>query len=71
MFYRLQNLFTFYASKEASKETVIRILQGNPYAPGSQRRARAMIELMEESRARIQANPDHLLRTMRLREPAR
>ena len=62
LFYKLQNLFTYFAVLDAYRERVVRILQGNLYQPESLERAREMITLMEEAYSTIMANPDNLLR---------
>lgn len=62
LFYRLQNLFTLFAVRQAFREKVVRILQGNLYLPETLARAREMITLMEETHARVMAQPDSLLR---------
>ena len=61
LFYRLRNLFTFYAVKPATRKRVVSVLQGNPYRPETQQRARELISLLEESHARVSASPGHLL----------
>ena len=40
MFYKLQNLLTRYATRPRWREEIIRTLQGNPYLPETQARAR-------------------------------
>lgn len=62
MFYKLQNLFTYFAVKKNFRENVIRILQGNLYMPESIERAREMIILMENAYDRAMNNPNSLLR---------
>lgn len=62
LFYKLQNLFTAFAVRRRFREPVVRILQGNPYTPESQDRAREMIAIMREAYGRITADPDNLLR---------
>jgi FADH2 O2-dependent halogenase len=62
LFYQLQNLFTFFALRTETREKVVRILQGNPYDPVAQQRAREMIDLMRTSHARIRHDPRSLLR---------
>jgi FADH2 O2-dependent halogenase len=61
LFYKLQNLFTFFAVKRRHRENVVRILQGNLYMPESLERARSMIDLMKETYERVMAQPGHLL----------
>lgn len=62
LFYKLQNLFTYFALRPRYREDVVRILQGNLYQPESQARARSMIATMQGAYDRIMARPDHLLR---------
>lgn len=62
LFYKLQNLFTYFALRPQWREHVVRILQGNLYIPDSLARAREMIGVMEEAYERAMANPSHLLR---------
>jgi FADH2 O2-dependent halogenase len=62
LFYRLQNIFTVYAVKKRFREMVVRILQGNLYLPESLKRARDMIQLLEESYDKVMADPSNLLR---------
>ena len=62
LFYKLQNLFTYFAVHHASREKVVRILQGNLYEPASLQRAREMIALMESAHERVMNNPESLLR---------
>lgn len=62
LFYKLQNLFTFFAVKREWRENVVRILQGNLYVPETLARARDMIELMERAYERVMADPSNLLR---------
>lgn len=61
LFYRLQNLFTFFAVKREFREKVVRILQGNVYMPESLERAREMIALMQGTYERVAEQPDNLL----------
>ncbi len=67
MFYKLQNLFTFFALKKAYREKVVRILQGNLYQPEAVQRAREIIQMMQESYTSIMKSPDNLLRPGALR----
>jgi flavin-dependent dehydrogenase len=62
LFYRSQNLFTYYASRKETRKDVVRILQGNLYEPATQQRARDMIDRMERSFARVATDPSNLLR---------
>lgn len=61
LFYKLQNLFTWFAIKKKYRERVVRILQGNLYMPESLERAREMISVMEDAYERITAQPTNLL----------
>lgn len=62
LFYKLQNLFTYFATKQEHREAVVRILQGNLYQPEPLQRAREMIAKMEDAYDRIMADPANLLR---------
>jgi FADH2 O2-dependent halogenase len=62
LFYKLQNLFTYFAVQKDHREAVVRILQGNLYQPDSLCRAREIIALMEDSYQKIMASPGNLLR---------
>ncbi|MGH9247600.1 MAG: NAD(P)/FAD-dependent oxidoreductase [Acidimicrobiales bacterium] len=61
LFYKLQNLFTYFAIRRRYREHVVRILQGNLYIPESLARAREMISLMRDTYERVIVQPDHLL----------
>lgn len=70
LFYRLQNLFTFFAVKPSTRDSVVRILQGNPYSPDTLPAARVMIERMKLAQARLTAEPGrHLFGDGRLTIP--
>jgi len=62
LFYKLQNLFTYFAVRDEYREKVVRILQGNLYQPELLQRARDMISIMEDAYTKIMANPSNLLR---------
>lgn len=62
LFYRLQNLFTYFAIKRDFREKVIRVLQGNLYQADTLERARDMISVMRQTHERIMAQPTNLLR---------
>jgi FADH2 O2-dependent halogenase len=62
MFYKLQNLLTRYATSPHTREQIIRTLQGNPYLPETQQRARALLASMQESYEQVIRDPDSLLR---------
>ena len=61
-FYRLQNLLTMYATRPRWREQIVRTLQGNPYLPETQERARKLLAAMNESYDLILQNPGSLLR---------
>lgn len=61
-FYRLQNLVTRFATNVAWRERIVRTLQGNPYMPETQERARHLLDAMNESYEAAMADPDNLLR---------
>jgi 1H-pyrrole-2-carbonyl-[peptidyl-carrier protein] chlorinase len=62
MFYRLQNLLTRYATGPRWREQIIRTLQGNPYIPETQERARILLAAMQESYEKVLSTPNSLLR---------
>jgi FADH2 O2-dependent halogenase len=62
LFYKLQNLFTYYATRKEYRKTVVGILQGNLYQPETLQRAREMIAIMEDTYQRVMADPCNLLR---------
>jgi FADH2 O2-dependent halogenase len=62
MFYKLQNLLTRYATSPYSREQIVRTLQGNPYLPETQDRARLLLESMQRSYEAVLAKPGSLLR---------
>jgi 1H-pyrrole-2-carbonyl-[peptidyl-carrier protein] chlorinase len=61
-FYRLQNLLTRYVTSSRWREQIIRTLQGNPYIPDTQERARNLLAAMQESYEKVMASPRNLLR---------
>lgn len=61
-FYRLQNLVSRYAVRKGWREQIIRTLQGNPYLPETQARARTLLDHMNASYERVMADPRNLLR---------
>jgi len=61
-FYRLQNLLTRYATSPHRREQMIRALQGNPYLPETQTRARALLDSMQRSYETVLSTPGNLLR---------
>src|SRR5262249_18775163 len=67
LFYKLQNLFTYYAVSHKYRESVIRILQGNLYEPDAVQRAHQMISLMNPSYEEVRSDPSSLPRPGALR----
>ena len=61
-FYRLQNLVTRYATHPQWREQIVRTLQGNPYLPDTQERARRLLAKMNESYELIMRDPNNLMR---------
>jgi 1H-pyrrole-2-carbonyl-[peptidyl-carrier protein] chlorinase len=61
-FYRLQNLVSRYASSPRWREMIVRTLQGNPYIPETQDRARVLLDAMHDSYEKAVADPTNLLR---------
>jgi flavin-dependent dehydrogenase len=61
-FYRLQNLVTSYATRPRWREEIVRTLQGNPYLPDTQARARTILDAMNESYRQVLRDPKNLLR---------
>ena len=62
MFYKLQNLLTRWATAPKRREEIIRTLQGNPYIPETQDRARHLLAGMQESYEKVLNTPGSLLR---------
>lgn len=61
-FYKLQNLVSLYATRPRWREQIVRTLQGNPYIPETQQRARVLLDAMHTSYEQIMGNPTNLLR---------
>jgi len=61
-FYRLQQLVTRYATHPSWREHLVRTLQGNPYLPETQQRARQLLDAMHESYRKVMASPNNLMR---------
>lgn len=61
-FYRLQNLLSFFAVSPWRREQLIRTLQGNPYIPETQERARDLLAQMEKAYHNVLNTPNSLLR---------
>ena len=61
-FYKLQNLVTRFASSPKWREMIVRTLQGNPYIPETQTRARILLDAMQDSYHKALADPGNLLR---------
>ena len=62
MFYKLQNLLTRWATSPTRREQIVRTLQGNPYLPATQERARNLLATMQESYERVLNTPGNLMR---------
>lgn len=62
MFYKLQNLLTRYATSARWRERLVRTLQGNPYLPETQDRARNLLAAMQHSYEVVMQDPKNLLR---------
>jgi flavin-dependent dehydrogenase len=62
MFYKLQNLLTRYATSPYRREAMIRTLQGNPYIPETQERARKLLADMQDSYEKVMSSPGNLMR---------
>ena len=62
MFYKLQNLLTRYATSPHRREAIIRTLQGNPYIPETQERARKLLADMQHSYDVVLNSPGNLMR---------
>jgi FADH2 O2-dependent halogenase len=61
-FYQLQNLVSRYATNPRYREQIVRTLQGNPYIPETQQRARALLDAMHESYEKIMKDPNNMMR---------
>jgi len=61
-FYKLQNLVTRYASSPRWREQIVRTLQGNPYLPETQARARHLLDAMQRSFDEVLRDPNNLMR---------
>ena len=70
LFYKLQALFGRFAMMGRYREDIARALQGNPYVPQNQERARRMLQEMRQAYEQVMADPDNLLRPGAL-DPAR
>jgi 1H-pyrrole-2-carbonyl-[peptidyl-carrier protein] chlorinase len=62
LFYRLQQLFGRFALDPRYREEIARSLQGNPYNPTNQERARKILALMREAYDQVMSDPENLLR---------
>jgi 1H-pyrrole-2-carbonyl-[peptidyl-carrier protein] chlorinase len=69
-FYSMQNLVTRYATSKRWREQIVRTLQGNPYVPESQERARLLLDAMHRSCEIATSDPNNLLRPWAM-DPAR
>jgi 1H-pyrrole-2-carbonyl-[peptidyl-carrier protein] chlorinase len=61
-FYRHPHVVSRYVTSRRWRETIIRTLQGNPYAPDSQQRARELLEAMKATSDLAFSDPSNLLR---------
>jgi hypothetical protein len=61
-FYKLQNLVTRYATSPRHREQIVRTLQGNPYLPETQLRARTLLAHMQETYEIVMKDPQNILR---------
>jgi 1H-pyrrole-2-carbonyl-[peptidyl-carrier protein] chlorinase len=62
MFYKLQNMVSRYATRPFWREHIVRTLQGNPYIPETQQRARLLLDHMQETYDHVMNDPGNLLR---------
>jgi len=62
MFYKLQNLVSRYATSPRWREQIVRVLQGNPYIPETQERARKLLDSMQAAYTAVLSDPRNLLR---------
>ncbi len=62
MFYKLQNLLTRWATSPFRREQIVRALQGNPYIPETQERAKKLLAEMQASYEIVLKTPGSLLR---------
>jgi FADH2 O2-dependent halogenase len=61
-FYRLQSLVSRFVTNPRYREQIIRTLQGNPYDPDTQARARALLDVMNATFEKVMTDPENLLR---------
>ncbi|HEY1330729.1 MAG TPA: NAD(P)/FAD-dependent oxidoreductase [Actinomycetota bacterium] len=61
-FYRHPHVISRYVSSRRWRETTIRTLQGNPYSPEHQQRARELIAAMKSTSELALADPSNLMR---------
>jgi flavin-dependent dehydrogenase len=61
-FYQLQSLVSRFVTNPIYRERIIRTLQGNPYDPDTQARARALLDDMHVTFDKVMSDPDNLLR---------
>jgi flavin-dependent dehydrogenase len=62
MFYKLQNMVSRYATRPYWREQIVRVLQGNPYIPETQQRARKLLDHMQVTYESVMRDPGNLLR---------
>jgi flavin-dependent dehydrogenase len=58
IYYKLQNLFTYYLKKPGYREELVRLLQGNVYDADDL----TVLDRLREDIRRIEATPDHVMR---------
>ena len=61
-FYQLQNLMTRFATSPLRREQIVRVLQGNPYLPETQDRARNLLARMHEAYDKVMKDPTNMMR---------
>lgn len=61
-FYRLQSLVSRFVTNPRYRERIIRTLQGNPYDPDTQARARILLDDMQATFEKVMADEHNLLR---------
>src|SRR5207244_664577 len=61
-FYQLQSLVSRFVTNRRYREQIIRTLQGNPYDPDTQARARSLLNDMHETFDKVMADSDNLFR---------
>jgi flavin-dependent dehydrogenase len=69
LFYKLQQLFSRFATDRRCTEDVARSLQGNPFDPNNRARSRKLLEVMRAAYDQVMADPRNLLRPGALDPP--